>query len=183
MAEELLFDFKLESQPHRPVGKVTIRELLRTHTRSLVLGIIAAAGSAIASLLDPWPLKVLLHNVLRDNAINNGWLNHLIFSITGGDKLATIRLAAMAVMAIALIGAFCSYSEKLLTTRVGQWVTHDLRQTLYFHIQRMSLADYDRNRTGDLPIGRATTATSMQSRLSLFLLCWTLLSIWCPLWA
>ena len=59
-------------------------------------------------------------------------------------------------MAIALIGAFCSYAEKLLTTSVGQWVMHDLRQTLYFHIQRMSLADYDRNRTGDL-ISRVTS--------------------------
>ena len=33
---------------------------------------------------------------------------------------------------------------------------HDLRQKLYFHIQRMSPADYDRNRTGDL-ISRVTS--------------------------
>ncbi len=135
---------------------VSIRELLRPHTKSLILGIVAAAGSAVASLLEPWPLKVVFDNALRAKDLNNGWLNHLIFSITGGDKPSIIRIAAFAVMAIALIGAFCSYAEKLLTTKVGQWVTHELRQTLYFHIQRMSLSDYDRNRTGDL-LSRVTS--------------------------
>ncbi len=136
--------------------KITIRELLRPHAKSLILGLAASAGSALANLLEPWPLKVILDNVLRAKAVNHGWLNHLIFSIADNDKLAILRLAAVAVVAIALIGAFCSYAEKLLTTSVGQWVMHDLRQTVYFHIQRMSLADYDRNRTGDL-IGRVTS--------------------------
>jgi subfamily B ATP-binding cassette protein MsbA len=136
--------------------KNTIGAILRPHVKSLALGIVAAAGSAFANLLEPWPLKVVLDNVLRSRATNNGWLNHLIFSFAGNDKLAILRMAALAVMAIALIGAFCSYAEKLLTTSVAQWVMHDLRQTLYFHIQRMSLAVYDRNRTGDL-IGRVTS--------------------------
>ncbi len=136
--------------------KITIRELLRPHTKSLILGIGAAAGSALANLLEPWPLKVVLDNVLRSKAGNNGWLNHLIFALAGSDKLAILRIAAIAVMGIALFGALCNYAEKLLTTSVGQWVMHDLRQALYFHIQRMSLADYDRNRTGDL-IGRVTS--------------------------
>jgi subfamily B ATP-binding cassette protein MsbA len=136
--------------------KNTIREILRPHAKSLALGIVAAVGSALANLLEPWPLKVVLDNVLRSRATNNGWLNHLIFSVADNDKLAILRIAALAVMAIALIGAFCSYAEKLLTTSVAQWVMHDLRQTLYFHIQRMSLAAYDRNRTGDL-IGRVTS--------------------------
>jgi len=136
--------------------KNTIREILRPHAKSLALGIIAAVGSALANLLEPWPLKIVLDNVLRSRATNDGWLNHLIFSVADNDKLAILRIAALAVLAIALIGAFCSYAEKLLTTSVAQWVMHDLRQTLYFHIQRMSLAAYDRNRTGDL-IGRVTS--------------------------
>jgi ATP-binding cassette, subfamily B, bacterial len=38
---------------------------------------------------------------------------------------------------------------------VGQWVTHDLRRTLYSHIQRLSLAYHDHKQTGDL-ISRVT---------------------------
>src|SRR5262249_18599028 len=37
----------------------------------------------------------------------------------------------------------------------SQWVAHDLRRTLYNHIQRLSLAERDHTRTGDL-ISRVT---------------------------
>ena len=62
----------------------------------------------------------------------------------------------MAVLAIALAGALCSYAEKYVTTSVGQWVMHDLRRTLYSHIQRLSLAYHDHKQTGDL-ISRVTS--------------------------
>ena len=57
---------------------------------------------------------------------------------------------------IAAIGAICSYTEKYLTTSIGQWVMHDLRRTVYFHIQRLSLSFHDQSRTGDL-ISRVTS--------------------------
>jgi ATP-binding cassette, subfamily B, bacterial len=129
--------------------KVTIRELLRPHHKALALGVLAAVGNGIANLLGPVPLKIVLDNVLKSKD-GNGWLSAFIFSFAGSDKLAVINFAAVAVMVIALFGAFCAYSEKLLTTSVGQWVMHDLRQTVYFHIQRLSLAFHDQKNTGDL---------------------------------
>jgi len=136
--------------------KLTIRELLRPHTKSLALGILAAVGSSIANLLEPWPLKIVFDNVLKSKAVSQGWLNRLIYATSGGDRLATLKFAAVAVMVIAAIGGLCSYAEKLLATSVGQWVMHDLRQTVYFHIQRLSLAYHDRKQTGDL-ISRVTS--------------------------
>jgi ATP-binding cassette subfamily B protein len=129
--------------------KITIRELLRPHKKALVLGALAAIGDGIANLLDPVPLKIVLDNVLQSKAAT-GWPNTLILSLAGPDKFAIIRLAAIAVLLIATFGAICTYSEKLLTTSVGQWVMHDLRQKLYFHIQRLSLAYHDQKSTGDL---------------------------------
>jgi ATP-binding cassette subfamily B protein len=140
-----------------------------------VLGIAAAVGEGIANLLEPWPLKVVLDNVLRpENASRSrsgaGWLNHLVLSIAGSDRLAIVEVAAVAVLVIAIIGALCTYAEKLLTTSVGQWVMHDLRQTLYFHIQRLSLAYHDQRRTGDL-ISRVTSdIDSIQSFITAGLL-------------
>jgi subfamily B ATP-binding cassette protein MsbA len=129
--------------------KFSIRELLKPHTKQIVLGIVAAIGDGVANLLDPVPLKIVLDNVLKSKAAT-GWPNTLIIGIAGPDPFAIIKVAAIAVMAIALFGALCTYSEKLLTTSVGQWVMHDLRQTLYFHIQRLSLAYHDQKSTGDL---------------------------------
>ncbi len=145
--------------------KATIRELLRPHKRAFILGTLAAIGDAIANLLDPVPLKIVLDNVLRSKA-PTGWPNTLMLSLAGNDKLAIIKFAAIAVLAIALFGALCTYAEKLLTTRVGQWVMHDLRQTLYFHIQRLSLAYHDQTSTGDLLSTVTSDIDSIQSFIS-----------------
>jgi ATP-binding cassette, subfamily B, bacterial len=145
--------------------KVTIRELLRPHTKALIFGILAAIGDAIANLLGPVPLKIVLDNVLRSKA-PTGWLNTLMVSMVGADKLAIIKFAAIAVVVIALFGALCAYAEKLLTTSVGQWVMHDLRQTLYFHIQRLSLAYHDQNSTGELLSTLTSDIDSIQTFIS-----------------
>jgi subfamily B ATP-binding cassette protein MsbA len=92
--------------------------------------------------------------VLRSKP-TQGWLNTWILTSFGDDKMAVLKFAALAVLGIAIVGAGCSYVEKYITTSVGQWVTHDLRRTLYSHIQRLSLAYHDHKQTGDL-ISRVT---------------------------
>jgi len=134
---------------------LTIRDLLQPHARLILIGLAAVIGEGIANLLEPWPLKVVLDNVLKSRS-GNGWLNGLIVAHFGSDKLKILELAALAVLAIALIGGFCSYIEKYVTTSVGQWVTHDLRRALYSHIQLLSLAYHDHKQTGDL-ISRVTS--------------------------
>ncbi|HEV2418946.1 MAG TPA: ABC transporter ATP-binding protein [Terriglobia bacterium] len=133
---------------------LSIRTLLRPHAKALIIAVIAVTGEGVANLLDPWPLKIVLDNVLRSKH-THGWLNHLIYSMAGHNKMAILELAAGAVLAIAVLGAVCSYVEKYLITSVSQWVMHDLRRTLYFHIQRLSLAYHDQKQTGDL-ISRVT---------------------------
>jgi ATP-binding cassette subfamily B protein len=135
----------------------TITDLLKPHWRALALGFLAVIGEGIADLLEPWPLKIVLDNVLRSKSSQvHGWLNHWIATIAGADRLAILRFAALAVLVIAVFGALCSWAEKSLTTSVGQWVMHDLRRTLYSHMQRLSIAYHDQKQTGDL-ISRVTT--------------------------
>ena len=128
---------------------VGLAYLFRPYTRIFVLALLAGVGQTVADLLEPWPLKVVIDTALRSRP-SRGWLNDLLLSTFGEQKCAVIQFAALAVLVIAAIGALCSYSEKYLTTNVGQWVAHDLRQTLYSHIQQLSLAYHDRKRTGDL---------------------------------
>ncbi len=133
----------------------TIYPLLRPHGGTLALALVAAIGEGLANLLEPWPLKIVLDNVLGVRR-THGWLNPLIYRWTGGDKLGIVEFAAIAALAIAILGAFASYAEKSLTTSAGQWVMHDLRRTLYSHIQRLSLSFHDQKKTGDL-ISRVTS--------------------------
>ena len=143
----------MNSQPEKRTALIWV--LLKPHSKALGLGMVAVIGEGVANLLEPWPLKVVLDTVLRFRPAG-GWLNHLISSIAGTDKLAILKFAAIAALAIAAMGALCSYTEKYCTTSVGQWVMHDLRRTLYSHIQLLSLAYHDQKRTGDL-ISRVTS--------------------------
>ncbi|HEV2690787.1 MAG TPA: ABC transporter ATP-binding protein [Bryobacteraceae bacterium] len=132
-----------------------LRDLLRPHTSILLLGLVAVIGEGITNLLEPWPLKIVLDNVLRSRPIH-GWLNRLILVTVGEDPMAALEFAAVSVLLIALVGAICSYTEKYVTTSVGQWVMHDLRLMLYHRIQRLSLAYHDHKQTGDL-LSRVTS--------------------------
>ena len=136
-------------------GSLRIGALLRPHAKFLVVGTLAIIGEGAASLLEPWPLKIVLDNVVGSKS-THGWLNSLIASYVGQDKQTILEFAALAVLVIAIIGAICSYAEKYVTTSVGQWVMHDLRRTLYHHLQRLSLAYHDNNQTGDL-LSRVTS--------------------------
>ncbi|HEX3738940.1 MAG TPA: ABC transporter ATP-binding protein [Terriglobales bacterium] len=134
--------------------KLSIGSLLRPHVGALLLGFIAIAGESTANLLQPWPLKIVLDDVLRSHA-SHAWTMKLIHRLVGTDAIAILKFACAAVLAIAVLDAICTYAEKYLTTSVAQWISYDLRLTIYAHIQKLSLSFHDNKRTGDL-ISRVT---------------------------
>ncbi len=115
---------------------------------------VAVLVEASMELLEPWPIKVVLDYLLQSRPLP-GWMSVVVGWI-GDGKLAILNFAVVAVAIIAVAGALSSYLQNHLTTNVGQWVMHDLRRTLYHHIHRLSLAEHDEKRTGDL-IGRVTS--------------------------
>ena len=133
----------------------------------MTLALVGVAGEAAASLLEPWPIKIVLDYLLQSGRCPAGWCRR---GLIGDGKFAVLNFAVVAVAVIAVVGAVSSYVEKYLTTNVGQWVMHDLRRTLYHHIHRLSLAEHDEKRTGDL-ISRVTSDIEA-SRTSSPRRCW-----------
>ncbi len=132
--------------------------LLRPHWKALALAFIAVLGETLSDVLEPWPIKVVIDNILQSKKLPD-WLAGFVSHTFGHEKLPILNFAVVAVVAIAVVGATSSYVEKYLTTSVSQWVTHDLRRTLYNHIQRLSLSEHDKAQTGDL-ITRVTSDIS-----------------------
>ena len=120
----------------------------------MTMALVAVAVGVMADLLEPWPIKIVLDYLLQSKPMPP-WMVDVVGWI-GNDKLAILNFAVVAVAAIAVVSAVTSYLQDYLTTNVGQWVMHDLRRTLYHHIHRLSLAEHDEKRTGDL-IGRVTS--------------------------
>ncbi len=134
---------------------LSIWELLKPHQAQLWLGLVAITGESLADVLGPWPLKIVLDNVIGHRQ-GHGWLLGFIHRTAGNTPQRILLAACIAVLAIALLDAICTYGEKWVTTTVGQWVTHDLRRRLYTQVQRLSLAYHDQSKTGDL-ISRVTS--------------------------
>jgi ATP-binding cassette, subfamily B, bacterial len=135
--------------------KVLISRVLRPHWKALFVSFVAVVFESLTDVLEPWPIKIVLDYVIGSKQLPE-WLVSLSAIAPGHDKQAILNFAAIAVITIATIGAISSYTEDYLTTKVGQWVMHDLRHDLYHHIQWLSLLDYDKQRTGDL-ISRITS--------------------------
>jgi subfamily B ATP-binding cassette protein MsbA len=122
---------------------------LSPYWKALTLALVAALGETLADVLQPWPIKIVIDNVVQGKALA-GWLGRLVSRVAGGHPSATLNFAVAAVLVIAVVGAVGSYWEKYLTTSVSQWVGHDLRRLLYQQMQRLSLAEHGESRKGDL---------------------------------
>ena len=106
--------------------------LFRPYRRQLLalLGLILV--SAGLGIISPFLLRSVL-----DNAIPN--------KDTG---LLTALVAGM--VAIPIVTGALGIGQTWLSNRVGQQVMHDLRTSVYRHLQRLSLAFFTRTRTGEV---------------------------------
>ncbi len=122
--------------------------VLRPYKWPLLFAFVAMLFETLASLLQPWPLKVVL-----DSVIGHHPLPHFLSGLhdtLGSHKGGTIAVAAIATVAIALLNSIASYVDSYLTTSVGQYLAHDLRKKVYHHLQRLSLSYYDHHKLGNI---------------------------------
>jgi ABC-type multidrug transport system fused ATPase/permease subunit len=114
----------------------------------------------VMSLATPWPLKIILDNVIGSHKLAP-WLHHLIGPmLENGSRLQVAFLAAVAFVLIAVLQSIASYIDNYYTENVGQWVAHDLRMRMYEHLQRLSLGYYSTHETGTI---LSTITTDIQT--------------------
>ena len=135
--------------PSKRSGVLLVGQLIRPHWKGLALALLAVLGETGADILEPWPIKIVVDNLLQSKRLSGRWAA-FVFQFFGQDTFAILYFALAAVLLIAVVGAVSSYTEKLLTTSAAQWVAHDLRRMTYQRIQRLSLAEHGEARTGDL---------------------------------
>ena len=138
-------------------SQLRVAQLIRPYWKTLAIAGVAVIGETLTDVLEPWPVKVIVDSVLQSKPLK-GWFGDAAFRVFGHDAFAVLNFAVAAVVLIAVLGAISSYVESYLTNSVSQWVAHDLRRMLYHHIQRLSLAEHNESRTGDL-ISRVTKDT------------------------
>jgi ABC-type multidrug transport system fused ATPase/permease subunit len=127
-----------------------IRSLVRPYQGTLLIILLAMLVQTAMSVAGPWPLKIILDNVVGSRKLAP-WLDDFLLPVfSGGSKMQIAAAAAIAVVIIAVFGAAASYVANYYTTSVGQWVANDLRLRTYHHLQQLSLSYYDSHQTGTL---------------------------------
>jgi ABC-type multidrug transport system fused ATPase/permease subunit len=135
----------------RPSGSKMhlVGELLSPYRGWVTIILLAMLVETATSLAAPWPLKVILDNVVGTHKAPE-WLAPFRSSLMGGHKMELALVAGIATVVIAALGAIASYIDNYYTESVGQWVAHTLRMRVYEHLQHLSLGYYDSHQTGTL---------------------------------
>jgi subfamily B ATP-binding cassette protein MsbA len=121
--------------------------LVRPYWKWLVIVVVAMLVETAMGLASPWPLKIVL-----DSVFDGSPLPSAIAAITGDqlDRLARLNVAVVATVVIALLQSASAYLNAYYTVSIGQWIAHDLRHSVYAHLQRLSLSYYDKQQVGPL---------------------------------
>jgi ABC-type multidrug transport system fused ATPase/permease subunit len=127
-----------------------IRCLLRPYRWNLAAILVAMLVQTAMSVAAPWPLKVVLDNVVGTHHLPPRLAALLQPFLSTSNKMSIAAAAAVATVLIALVGAVASYVGNYYTTSVGQWVANDLRMRTYHHLQQLSLRYYAEHETGSL---------------------------------
>jgi ABC-type multidrug transport system fused ATPase/permease subunit len=121
--------------------------LIRPYWRWLVVVLVTMLVETAMSLASPWPLKIVLDSVLGSQPVPAAltWLGD-----RSQDRLSLLNVVVAATVVIAVLQAASAYINAYFTVSIGQWIAHDLRQSIYAHLQRLSMSYYDRQQIGPL---------------------------------
>src|SRR5579871_3647822 len=124
-------------------------KLARPYRKWVIFILVAMLIETAMSLLTPWPLKIIIDNVVGRHPLPGSlkWMDDF-FPAESKFQLATV--CAIVFVGIAAIGSVAGYIENFYNESVAQYVANDLRRKMYHHLQRLSLAYYDSHQTGKL---------------------------------
>ena len=123
--------------------KRTVRSYLLPYLAIFLFALVQVLFISALELLKPWPLKIIIDNVLSGNPLPWEWFSDL-------SPQTLLFLSCMGLVVVYLILGALRLLNDYTTIRIGQNMVNDLRRDLYGHMQRLSLSFYHRQQIGDL---------------------------------
>jgi ATP-binding cassette subfamily B protein len=124
------------------------RKDVRKRRGKLVAGGLFGVVYALARTAEPWPLKVVLDQVLFGKAARGFWA--VPFTIFGHSRYDFLAAAGVWLAAAGVVRGVTYYYEDFLLSSAAQEIVYAIRARLYRHLHRLPLAFHQRRSTGDL---------------------------------
>lgn len=129
---------------------------MRPHLWRLAIAIAGVMLAATTEVLRPWPLKIVIDNVLRGTPVASSWIPPM----TREGLLAAASIGL--VILYALLGLL-NVMSNYLSISIGQRMVNDLRARMFDHLQRLSLSFHRRREVGDLMVRITYDTFSIQT--------------------
>ncbi|HET7507377.1 MAG TPA: ABC transporter ATP-binding protein [Solirubrobacterales bacterium] len=124
-----------------------MKPYLRPYRRTLIALLVLTVLAAALGLLEPWPLAVILNEVLQQEHPTG-----IVRTVFGEDPTTWVVLVSMVGARFLIIVAGNGFTvwNHFLGSRMEQNMVLDLRSDLFAHVQKLSLTFHDRRQTGAL---------------------------------
>ena len=121
-----------EKAQAREVSLRRIRRLFRPYRWQLAIVTAIIAASSLVGLASPFLLRAVIDTALPDK------------------DLRLLVWLVIAMVAVAAVTSALGVIQTWISTKVGQHVMHELRTSVFSHLQRQSIAFFTRTRTGEV---------------------------------
>ncbi|MEN9903573.1 MAG: hypothetical protein RLZZ555_138 [Pseudomonadota bacterium] len=105
--------------------------------------------SVAIETLKPWPMKLLVDNVLEGKGMT-GEVDALLERISGDAPTAQVGLLALATVLLAVASNLLGAVQRYVQTLVGGRIHYRLAEDVFAQLQQLSLSFHARSQAGDL---------------------------------
>jgi ABC-type multidrug transport system fused ATPase/permease subunit len=138
--------------PARGEGPRTIRLLLGFATgrrRFFIFALVMLIAESITAVYEPLPLKYAIDyfNSLISQAKAP---TRFLFMTLPSARVAVIAILAVAIVVLAAINSAADSAAEIFLAKAGRLLGFNMRVGLYAHLQKLSLAFHNQQRTGDV---------------------------------
>jgi subfamily B ATP-binding cassette protein MsbA len=122
-------------------------KFLWPYWKKLLIAIVFMLCVSASNLIVPWIIKDVIDQVLENKDL------HMLYIVIA------------AILVVFFVRAVTTFGHRYLMGYIGQGVIRDLRNTLYHHLQKLSIAYYDKRRTGDIMSNMTNDIGALQSAI------------------
>jgi len=129
---------------------------MRSHFRTLLIVILAVAVTSVIEVAKPWPLKIVIDNVLGGKPLDWRWTASM-------SSVQLLTSACIFLVVLYVVLGLLNVLSNYVTIAIGQRMVNELRAQMFDRLQRLSLSFHRRREVGDLMVRIAYDSMSIQT--------------------
>lgn len=134
----------------------------------IILSVVLMFLSALAGLLQPFPVGILIDTVLSDSP-STGWLHRAFLAVTPDGTLPRILALAGMMLALRVVQELLTLAQSLVTIKIGFSGLMRVRSELFQKLQALSIGYHKSTPQGDAIYRLSNDAYGFQAILNTFM--------------